>query len=101
MSVLHLIQQPTNHAEFDAQLELYFSDNDSVLFLNDAAFSLPSVCKSQELGKVGPFQGEIFALKEQVVARGLMSLLDLEKVKLIDYHQFIALNLQAQKSITW
>lgn len=101
MSTLHLIQRPISNHEFISQFKLYYAVNDSILFLNDAVFSLTSLCNLQELCELSELNSTILALREHLQARGLNDLFDTKKVSIIDYQKFVELSIEAQKIISW
>ena len=101
MSVFHLIQRPISGNTLIAQLERYYSDNDSIMLLNDAVFSLPSLYEFQPLWQLDRCPGSIYAIKEHIESRGLLDLLIDEKLELIDYQKFVELSLEAEKLIAW
>ncbi len=101
MTTLHLLQRPINRHDFIKQVKLFYAPNDSILLLDDAVFSLTGLCQSAELWSLSEFKGPFLALQEHLDARGLENLLSQEKVKSIDYQQFVELSVETQKTISW
>jgi sulfur relay protein TusB/DsrH len=83
--ILHTINKP----EILLSCEELIKDSDSVLLLEDAVYLAND-----------PIPGLVHALRSDVLARGF-KILERQKIKLIDYKEFVELTCRAEKVCAW
>ena len=83
--ILHTINKPE---KLLSCLEL-IEDSDLVLLIEDGVYLAN-----------GPIPGVVHALKTDVIARGF-KILEGQKIKLIDYKEFVELTCRAEKVCAW
>jgi len=98
-SQLHLIQNKLSLEAFECLLLRFAADGDSLLFLNDSVFVLllaefQSKKFYQLTSKV-----TIYAIDEQLQARNITAFTD--KVKTIDFADFIEKSQNCSKIVSW
>jgi sulfur relay protein TusB/DsrH len=83
--ILHTINKP----ESLLSCEDLIKDSDSVLLLEDGVYLAND-----------PIPGLVHALRSDVLARGF-KILERQKIKLIDYEEFVELTCRAEKVCAW
>ncbi|MCV6613646.1 MAG: sulfurtransferase complex subunit TusB [Cellvibrionaceae bacterium] len=88
MSSLHLINRPQGLADCLAVC----TDADAILLLQDGVYALLK-------GQTG--RAKVYALQEDIEARGLSAKVDAEQCELVDYSGFVALCCEHRNSVNW
>jgi len=95
MSTLHIVNQTSSHDALSACLRIALG-GDSLLLIEDGVYQVSQIAAHPEALKL-----TLFALQEDVAARGL-SLANLPVIITpIDYTQFVELVCQHQRSVSW
>jgi tRNA 2-thiouridine synthesizing protein B len=97
--ILHLIQTSASEDNALSTCLCLIQPSDSILLMGDAVNCLLMPTWQAQLKGIG-----IFALQDDVIARGLASLMPtdaLPQLTLLNYYEFVAQTLSHQKVITW
>lgn len=101
--MLHTVNKsPLSHGTLGACLKVLGAD-DALLLIEDGVYGSINVPENQSTLKAGLAhleQGKIFALKEDIQARGIESRL-IKGIVLVDYKGFVELVVKYQSSMAW
>ena len=100
MNQLHLIQSPITFQAFESRYALCVDVNDSILFLNDSLFSLAGSEFHSDNFISLMANTPCLCLDEQLDARAIGELVA-QKIKPINYPEFVKLSQQASKIVSW
>lgn len=95
MSCLHTISRSPKHALLPACLKV-INPGDSILFIEDGVYH----CSDSELLSSISRDNVVYALREDLVARGLRDKQD-ARVEVVGYHKFVELTIQHSKTVSW
>ncbi|MFD2228630.1 sulfurtransferase complex subunit TusB [Alkalimarinus sediminis] len=104
MTTLHILNRSPKQPQPASQCARFYSNNDSVLLIEDAVYYATSATYQRLLN---PFQlrknqptPTVYALVEDLEARGLASLIHSD-IKPISYDQFVDLTVTHDKTSSW
>ncbi len=99
MSTLHIVSQsPDNHSALSRGLA-FSSKGDSILLIEDGVYFALSA-QVEKISCLNQLNVPIYALKEDILARGISNLLD-DRVKTVTYDGFVELTETHSKSTSW
>lgn len=91
MPVLHVLNKSPDHPRFGYCLSA-LADNDALILIENAVFGL---------GSASRFKCQVYALKDDVEARGLPSPSAEEAIELIDMSRWVTLTATHSRIVHW
>lgn len=99
MSTLHIVSKsPENHSALSRSL-VFSSKGDSILLIEDGVYCALSA-QSEKIYSLNILNLPIYALKEDILARGISNLID-DRVQTVTYDGFVELTETHSKSTSW
>ena len=94
MSTLHTINKTSTHSALSSCLKVA-RNGDSILLIEDGVYASSQLCQS-------PLEGvALYALHEDLLARGLDASTLSGTIKTVDYNVFVDLVCQHQRCVSW
>lgn len=95
--MLHTVSHSLFHLDIEALLR-HLGPNDCVLLFQDGVTS--AVAGSQHFSVLMSSGVPVYALQEDVIARGLLTMVA-DDIKLVDYKGFVALTVAYPQQMAW
>lgn len=95
--MLHTVSHSLFHLDTDALLR-HIGPSDCVLLFQDGVTA--TVCGSKHIGQLINCGVSVYALTEDIAARGLQAMVA-DGIKLIDYKGFVALTVLHPQQMAW
>jgi tRNA 2-thiouridine synthesizing protein B len=95
--ILHLINKPYEHPIFTRALSLV-TEGDALLLIEEGVYA--GAHKSAQETPVFGINAPIYALKDDIMARGINDLLS-KHIRSITDEQFVELTCKYQKTVSW
>ncbi|GAA3908915.1 hypothetical protein GCM10022228_19390 [Halomonas cibimaris] len=95
--ILHVLNCPPSSGQAAAQALSAMAPGDVLLLIEDGVYAVLDA--EWEGHRLGP--EKLYALEDDVHARGLMSIANAQKVALVGMETFVALTAQTRQTISW
>ena len=96
--ILHTLNKPSSYESLCHQLSENIARVDSVILIEDGVYQITWL-EHHSLGHWSTIANKIYALKDDVIARGTSD--NADYITYIDYPEFVALTLSHTKVISW